>query len=53
MNECLGVNDCEQECENVQGSYTCGCYEGFELSSDGKSCNGLLLVLTPLKLLKI
>ena len=46
MDECSSVNDCQQECENAPGSYTCSCYEGFELSSDGKSCNGLLPMLT-------
>ena len=44
VNECSGVNDCQQECENTPGSYNCSCYEGFELASNEKSCNGLLLL---------
>ena len=46
VDECSNVNDCQQECENVPGSYNCSCYEGFALSSDGKGCNGWLLLLS-------
>ena len=43
--ECSSVNNCQQDCENAPGSYNCSCYEGFELSLDGKSCNGRFPVL--------
>ena len=46
VDECLGVNDCQQECKNIPGSYNCGCYTGFELSSDQKNCNGRLFMLS-------
>ena len=46
VDECSGVNDCQQDCENVPGSYNCSCFKGFELGSDGKSCNGWLLLRT-------
>ena len=32
--------DCEQICTNTQGSYSCSCVSGYQLSSDGKSCVG-------------
>lgn len=40
IDECSGVNDCEQVCVNTEGSYTCDCIEGFELDEDGRRCNG-------------
>ena len=40
VNECEGVNDCQQLCENTIGSYDCACSEGFTLAEDGKGCNG-------------
>ena len=46
VDECSSVNDCQQECKNTLGSYTCGCYGGFELSSDQKSCNGWIFMST-------
>ena len=46
VDECSSVNDCQQECKNTFGSYTCGCYGGFELSSDQKSCNGWIFMPT-------
>lgn len=32
--------DCHQICTNTQGSYSCSCFSGYQLSSDGKSCLG-------------
>ena len=32
--------DCEQICTNTQGSYSCSCVSGYQLSSDEKSCVG-------------
>lgn len=34
-----GCND-DQTCSNTQGSFVCGCDEGFTLSTDGNSCTG-------------
>ena len=40
INECLTAN-CAGFCEEVGvGSYSCGCYAGFVLHSDGRSCVG-------------
>ena len=40
INECEGVNDCQQLCENTVGSYSCSCNEGFTLAEDGRNCTG-------------
>ncbi|XP_070536985.1 mucin-like protein [Ptychodera flava] len=41
-NECLrqtcGADNCEQRCQNTEGSYTCACYAGYLLDPDGYSC---------------
>lgn len=37
--ECKGSNHgCEQQCVNTVGGYRCDCDIGFELHSDGKTC---------------
>ena len=39
VNECIdGSNNCEQVCENTEGSFSCSCNSGFTLASDGRSC---------------
>ena len=41
INECsLNTDQCAQNCQNTQGSYTCSCNSGYTLSSNGRSCNG-------------
>ena len=42
INECLMVNDCQQKCENSEGSYRCSCNQGFVLNNDNRSCDGEL-----------
>ena len=41
IDECSGVNDCQQQCNNTEGSYNCYCRDGFVLNSDGKNCIGM------------
>ena len=41
IDECSdGTDDCTQTCTNTIGSFTCGCYSGYLLDTDGFSCNG-------------
>ena len=42
IDECsMGSHDCEQVCTNTEGSFICSCSSGFDLSSNGRTCNGL------------
>ncbi|XP_055850904.1 dorsal-ventral patterning protein tolloid [Episyrphus balteatus] len=39
VDECkFSDHGCQHECINTLGSYECGCFAGYELQSDGKSC---------------
>ncbi|KAK6481044.1 epidermal growth factor-like protein 7 [Huso huso] len=39
VDECSsGTHACAQQCQNIAGSYQCGCREGYLLSSDKRSC---------------
>ena len=39
--ECaLGINGCSQICTNTNGSYTCSCYLGYQISSNNRTCVG-------------
>ena len=41
VNECeTGISECDQNCHNNIGSYTCSCDAGFTLKSDGLHCDG-------------
>ena len=44
INECNGDHECDQLCNNIVGSYICSCDSGYELQSDNRSCEGLLLM---------
>ena len=40
--ECVsGEHNCDQNCHNNEGSYTCTCEDGYTLSNDGKTCVGV------------
>ena len=43
IDECANttINVCQHLCVNSEGSFKCGCNQGFELSSDKSSCQGL------------
>ena len=38
-NECLTLNGgCTHSCSNTEGSFVCGCRDGFMLGEDGRTC---------------
>ena len=41
IDECsTRVAECEQNCHNNDGSYTCSCNSGYKLADDGFHCDG-------------
>ena len=41
-NECSdGTHNCSQICNNTNGSFTCGCNNGYQLDYDNVTCNGM------------
>ena len=42
INECISpeLNTCQQQCLNSPGSFTCGCYTGYQLTVDRQTCSG-------------
>jgi len=45
IDECsLGTAECNQGCVNINGSYNCSCYDGYEIHIDnGTLCVGMHL----------
>ena len=45
INECTeGTSGCTQSCSNTLGSFQCGCNNGFRLSGNGRTCNGMYVL---------
>lgn len=43
IDECeLNETDCYHVCINTNGSYECGCREGYKFSTDGYTCEGTI-----------
>ena len=43
--ECAtGAHDCEQDCYNQILQWSCGCNAGYVLRSDGRTCQGAIIV---------
>ena len=42
IDECLTANNCDQNCIDGVGTYTCGCRDGFTLNNDLRTCRGRL-----------
>ena len=41
INECLSSNGgCHHNCHDSDGSYLCSCNNGYQLNSDGHTCEG-------------
>ena len=41
IDECTaGTHNCQQQCTNTPGSFTCGCNTGYELLANGYQCQG-------------
>ena len=39
INECTeNTHDCQEVCNNNDGSFTCSCNDGYTLEADGRSC---------------
>ena len=44
VDECfMHVDDCDHNCNNTVGSYTCSCNDGYTLDEDGLQCNGMIM----------
>ena len=42
VDECGDDTDgCSQTCTNTEGSFTCGCTDGYVLNVDGTTCDGM------------
>ena len=46
INECSGANNCQQECTNTEGSFTCSCQMGFVLGADQRTCDRESVIYT-------
>ena len=41
QDECKsGSHGCQQKCLNWYGNYSCGCFNGYQLNLDNKTCSG-------------
>lgn len=48
VNECLTPGVCAHgKCINLEGSFRCSCEQGYELTSDGKGCQGIRMPTQP------
>ena len=51
IDECLINNGgCQHHCHDSDGSYTCSCSNGYQLNSDGHTCEGKFVITTAPKL---
>lgn len=47
VDECLINNGgCTQKCFNLPGTVRCECNKGYNLLEDGKTCEGMIPVVT-------
>ena len=51
IDECNnGTHNCSQICTNTNGSFTCGCKNGYQLDTDEVTCNGMYKTYTYIQL---
>ena len=51
IDECQeNLHSCQHVCNNTDGSYSCGCNEGYMLDSDGQNCTGIMLLSSIIKI---
>ena len=44
MDECSADTDnCTQNCENTDGSFTCSCNDGYTTTDNGITCDGMIV----------
>ena len=44
VDECSADTDnCTQNCENTDGSFTCSCNDGYTTTDNGITCDGMIL----------
>ena len=36
-------HNCQQTCIELEGGFSCGCFDGFELENDSVSCKGMYI----------
>ena len=44
IDECNGDHECDHHCTNVNGTFICSCDFGYELKSDNRTCEGLVII---------
>ena len=52
LNCMINDHNCTQICVEVEGSFNCSCYPGYELE-DGFTCTGSLVIIKIIKLVEI
>ena len=51
IDECNNeTHNCSQICTNTNGSFTCGCRNGYQLDTDVVTCNGMYKTYTYIQL---
>ena len=46
INECIaGTRGCSHSCINLPGSFQCSCRIGYQLASDGRGCDGMMIII--------
>ena len=53
LNCMINDHNCTQMCVEVEGSFNCSCYPGYELEEDGFTCTGSLVIIKIIKLVEI